>query len=44
MLARCGFGIEALYGNLERSPFGDDSPEMIFVAVKEQDHRNCSRC
>jgi hypothetical protein len=31
-LARAGFLIEALYGDFDRSEFGDDSPEMIFVA------------
>jgi SAM-dependent methyltransferase len=32
LLARCGFRVAALYGNFDRSAFGDDSPEMIFVA------------
>lgn len=35
LLARCGFGVEELYGNFDRSPLGDESPEMIFVAVAE---------
>jgi len=34
LLARAGFRIAALYGNFDRSPFADDSPEMIFVAEK----------
>ena len=32
LLARCGFHVEALYGNFDGSPLSDDSPEMIFVA------------
>ena len=32
MLEACGFEVEALYGNFDRSPFTADSPEMIFVA------------
>jgi hypothetical protein len=32
LLARCGFQLEALYGNFDRSPLAHDSPEMIFVA------------
>jgi SAM-dependent methyltransferase len=32
LLARCGFKTKALYGNFDRTPIGDDSPEMIFVA------------
>jgi SAM-dependent methyltransferase len=32
MLEACGFEIEALYGNFERSEFSADSPELIFVA------------
>jgi len=31
-LARAGLGLEALYGDFDRSEFGDGSPEMIFVA------------
>jgi len=31
LLARCGFRIEALYGNFDSSPLEDASPEMIFV-------------
>ncbi len=32
LLARCGFTILDLYGDFNRSPLQDDSPEMIFVA------------
>jgi SAM-dependent methyltransferase len=34
LLARMGFRVAALYGDFDRSPFADDSPEMIFVAEK----------
>ncbi len=34
MLEACGFELEALYGDFERSPFAAESPEMIFVARK----------
>jgi hypothetical protein len=33
LLARCGFLVEALYGNFDRSSLADESPEMIFVAA-----------
>lgn len=36
LLARSGFRIAALYGNFDRSPLSDKSPDMIFVA---QTHR-----
>jgi hypothetical protein len=32
LLARCGFRVTAVYGNFDRSPLQDDSPEMIFIA------------
>jgi hypothetical protein len=32
LLARCGFKVGAEYGNFDRTPIRDDSPEMIFVA------------
>ncbi len=35
LLARTGFRLSALYGDFDRSPLRDDSPEMIFVAEKE---------
>ena len=36
MLEACGFEVEALYGNFDRSPFAGASPEVIFVARKAQ--------
>jgi SAM-dependent methyltransferase len=33
LLARCGFRLEAVYGNFDGSPLEDESPEMIFVAT-----------
>ena len=35
LLARCGFRIEAVYGDFDRSPLTDASPEMIFVAERD---------
>lgn len=32
LLARCGFRVEAVYGNFDCSPLEDHSPEIIFVA------------
>ena len=32
LLEEAGFEIEALYGDFDRSPFGADSPEQIWVA------------
>jgi len=32
LLARAGFQVSALYGDVHRSPYGDLSPDMIFVA------------
>jgi ubiquinone/menaquinone biosynthesis C-methylase UbiE len=32
LLARCGFRVNAVYGNFDKSALRDDSPEMIFVA------------
>ena len=32
LLARCGFRVSAEYGDFDRSPIRDNSPEMIFVA------------
>jgi len=34
LLARAGFEVTALYGGLDRSPFTDDSREMIFTATR----------
>jgi hypothetical protein len=35
MLEACGFQVQALYGNPDRSEFRADSPEMIFVARRK---------
>ncbi len=35
LLARCGFKVTADYGNFDRTPIRDDSPEMIFVSEKQ---------
>jgi len=32
LLARAGFAIDALYGDYDRSPYDDDSPELIVAA------------
>ena len=34
LLARAGFELVALYGDFDRSPLQDDSPEMLFLARK----------
>ena len=34
LLVRCGFEIEDLFGDCNGAPFGDASPEMVFVARK----------
>jgi SAM-dependent methyltransferase len=36
LLARCGFKVSAEYGDFDRTPIQDDSPEMIFVAESRQ--------
>ena len=36
LLARCGFQVAAEYGNFDRTPMVDNSPEMIFVAEARQ--------
>jgi SAM-dependent methyltransferase len=35
LLTRCGFQVATEYGNFDRTPIRDDSPEMIFVAEKQ---------
>ena len=35
LLARCGFRVAAEYGDFDRTPIRDDSPEMIFVAEEQ---------
>lgn len=37
LFARAGFRIVELLGGFDRSPLGDESPEMIFVTEKTQD-------
>lgn len=34
LLARCGFRIRGLFGDFDRSPLRDDSPEIILIAEK----------
>jgi SAM-dependent methyltransferase len=34
LLARCGFEVAGLFGDFDRVPLADDSPEMIFVGEK----------
>ena len=34
LFARCGFSVKNVFGNFDKSPLKDDSPEMIFVAEK----------
>jgi hypothetical protein len=34
LLARCGFRVVEVFGDFDRSPLADASPEMIFVAEK----------
>jgi SAM-dependent methyltransferase len=36
LLARCGLRVTAEYGDFDRTPIRDDSPEMIFVAEGEK--------
>ncbi len=35
LLARCGFEVEALYGDFDRSPFTEMRQELIWIARKE---------
>lgn len=39
LLGGCGFHIVEMFGDFDRSPFSDTSPEMIFVAQKAGDAR-----
>lgn len=34
LLARAGFTVDAVYGNFDRSPLTDESPEMVVCAVR----------
>jgi SAM-dependent methyltransferase len=38
-LERAGLGVEALYGDFDRSPYQDDSPALIWVARRSQPRR-----
>jgi SAM-dependent methyltransferase len=35
LLARSGFELTTLYGGFDATPFADDSPEMIFIAIRQ---------
>jgi SAM-dependent methyltransferase len=35
LLARCGFRVATQYGNFDRTPIREESPEMIFVAERQ---------
>ena len=35
LLARAGFEITELFGNFDRSPFTDSSPDMIVIAARK---------
>jgi SAM-dependent methyltransferase len=35
LLARSGYRVEGMYGDFDRSPLRDDSPEIVVVAVRE---------
>jgi len=37
LLALCGFEVVELFGDFDKSPLGDDSPEMIFIAEKTKE-------
>jgi len=37
LLARAGLNVMALYGDINRAPYGDESPDMIFVAERSED-------
>lgn len=39
LLARCDFRVVELFGNYDRSPLTNESPEMVFVAEKWQNVR-----
>lgn len=36
LLARTGFEVQDLFGNFDKSPFTDASPEMIVIAVRKE--------
>ena len=37
LLERCGFKVIEVFGNYDRTPLADDSPEMIFIAEKHRE-------
>jgi SAM-dependent methyltransferase len=39
LLGRCGFRVIDLFGDFDRSPLADDSPQMIFVAEKCEERK-----
>lgn len=41
LLARCGYGVIYVFGNFDKSPLRDNSPEMIFVAEKVKEFSQC---
>ena len=41
LLARCGYDVMQVFGNFDKSPLGDNSPEMIFVAEKVKEFSQC---
>jgi hypothetical protein len=34
LLARCGFGVHEIFGDFDRSPLTDRSPELIVCAAR----------
>ena len=41
LLARCGYDLKQVFGNFDKSPLRDNSPEMIFVAEKVKEFSQC---
>jgi SAM-dependent methyltransferase len=41
LLARCGYSVNHVFGNFDKSPLRDNSPEMIFVAEKVKEFNQC---
>lgn len=41
LLARCGFKVVELFGDFDKSPLTDDSPEMIFVVQARKQPESC---
>ncbi|HTQ87764.1 MAG TPA: class I SAM-dependent methyltransferase [Candidatus Solibacter sp.] len=37
LLARAGLNVVTLYGDINRGPYGDEAPDMIFVAERDSD-------